>query len=349
MKRLSKRVTVALFVLVLIVSVLAIYVFTRTAAVRPIRVTGIIEGREVNFAPKAAGRIAKICCSEGDTVTEGQVLVNLDSADVVALVEQAAAEVEKARTDIGTADAAAETARANILSAEGDMKSAAADAEKARAQMRESEREAGRASKLFEKGYISRESRDQAVTTRDANIASFQSAKEKLSASGARKDAATAQLKVALGQLGSSKAGLRQAEANLSYYRSKLDDTIIKTTVTGTVIYKTLDSGETVAPGVTILTVVDLGSLYARVDIDETKIGGITLNSEAFVTVQGLPGRTFKGRIAEIGRYAEFATQRDVVRGREDIKTFRVKVRMDDTGGLLKPGMTVDVSIPVKT
>lgn len=61
--------------------------------------------------------------------------------------------------------------------------------------------------------------------------------------------------------------------------------------------------------------------------------------------VDGLPGRKFQGRVSEIGRYAEFATQRDVVRGREDIKTFRVKVRVDDPGGFLKPGMTVEVMI----
>jgi HlyD family secretion protein len=61
-----------------------------------------------------------------------------------------------------------------------------------------------------------------------------------------------------------------------------------------------------------------------------------------------MPGKTFQGKITEIGRYAEFATQRDVIRGRQDIKTFRVKVRVDDPERLLKPGMTVEVEIPKK-
>jgi HlyD family secretion protein len=74
----------------------------------------------------------------------------------------------------------------------------------------------------------------------------------------------------------------------------------------------------------------------------------VVLDGRASVTAEGLPGRVFKGKISEIGRYAEFATQRDVVRGREDIKTFRVKVRVEDPDGLLKPGMTVEVAIPVK-
>jgi hypothetical protein len=56
----------------------------------------------------------------------------------------------------------------------------------------------------------------------------------------------------------------------------------------------------------------------------------------------------FKGKVSELGRYAEFATQRDVTRGRQDIKTFRVKINIEDSAGLLKPGMTVEVEIPQK-
>jgi len=61
-----------------------------------------------------------------------------------------------------------------------------------------------------------------------------------------------------------------------------------------------------------------------------------------------MSGKAFRGKVSEIGRYAEFATQRDVTRGRQDIKTFRVKIKIDDKEGILKPGMTVSVEIPKK-
>jgi HlyD family secretion protein len=72
------------------------------------------------------------------------------------------------------------------------------------------------------------------------------------------------------------------------------------------------------------------------------------LGNDASVTVESRPGKVFRGRVSEIGRYAEFATQRDVTRGRQDIKTFRVKIKVDDKEGILKPGMTVSVEIPKK-
>jgi multidrug resistance efflux pump len=349
MKKRSIRIIVPLLIVLTVVVVLLIHFFSGNKEAAVIRVTGIIDGIEVNLASKVAGRISSICCNEGETVKEGQTAVTLESEDIKASVEQALAAVERAKADIKTAQALIENARANILGAEGDMKSASADADKSRTQMEEYGREAERAKELFAKNFISRESRDQAVTAYESSVASYDSSKEKLSAALARKKASEAQLRVAVSQLDSSKAALSEAEANVAFYRSKLDDTVIRAPVTGIVIFKSLEKGETVSPGVTILTVVDLRSLYARVDIDETKIGGVVLNGPASVTVDGLQGRVFKGRISEIGRYAEFATQRDVVRGREDIKTFRVKVRVDDPSGILKPGMTVEVAIPRKT
>lgn len=60
-------------------------------------------------------------------------------------------------------------------------------------------------------------------------------------------------------------------------------------------------------------------------------------------------GRTFGGRVVEINRYAQFATQTDVTRGRQDIKTFKVRIAVTDQSGYLKPGMTVGVDIPLRT
>ncbi|HEY3491244.1 MAG TPA: efflux RND transporter periplasmic adaptor subunit [Candidatus Deferrimicrobiaceae bacterium] len=312
-----------------------------------LKVTGIVDGIEVNLAPKVAGKIASIGCREGDRVSEGQLLVTLDSDDVKASVAQAAAAVARARADIRVASAAVESAASNIVGAEADIRSARADQAKAESQLAETRQETERRKSLLAEGFIPQETLDQAALVSDVNAASLDSAREKLNAARTRKEIAISQKVAAANQLESAKAGLAETEANLAFYRSKLADTGIKAPVSGTVIFKALEKGEMVSPGATILTIVDLGSLYARVDIDETRIGRIALGRPAFVTVEGVGGKTFDGSIAEIGRFGEFATQRDVVRGREDIKTFRVKVRFDDSSGTLKPGMTVEVRIPL--
>ena len=349
MNKWTKRVIAPIVVLLAVFLAIGVSLLFRNRKPPVFHVTGIIDGIEVNLSSKVAGKISRIACNEGDKIQAGQVVITLESDDIKASLDQAMAGVERAKANVKVAEASIGNSKANLLAAEAEVKSAAADLEKAGAQVEESRRQADRREDLFKRNLIAKESRDQMVTEHAINAAGYDSSKEKLNAARSRKDVAASQLSAAISQWNSSKAMLKEAEANRAFFRSKLEDTSIVTPVTGTVIFKALETGEMVSPGAAVLTIVDLDSLYARVDIDETKIGGVVLNGKAFVRVEGVPGKTFEGRISEIGRNGEFATQRDVVRGREDIKTFRVKARIADPSGTLKPGMTVDVEIPGKT
>ena len=310
--------------------------------------SGIIQGIEVNLAPKVAGRISEICCNEGDHVRKGQVAIRLESEELKATVAQATAGVERANANVGVAMSSITYTKANVESAEAEIKTAQADMEKAKVQMEEAERKMSRSLALYKREFISQEELDTAVTAYDASAADCTSWQSKIAAANSKRDAAVAQLRTAENQLDLAGADLRQAEANLAYNRARFADTTIASPISGAVVFKALEKGETVSPGQTVMTVVDLAGLYARVDIDETMVGGVVLDSEASITTGGRPARTFKGRVSEIGRYAEFATQRDVTRGRQDIRTFRVKITVEDPTGFLKPGMTVDVAIPRK-
>ena len=314
-----------------------------------VRSSGIVEGIEVNLSAKVSGKILEICCAEGDSVKQGQAVIRLESDDIRASVAQAYAGVAQAKADIASAGSAVENAKAALRSAEADINAAEADVENAQVRMDEQKLEMSRSKELSRKEYISKASFDQAVAAYDASVASFRSSQARLAASRAKKEAAAAQVNAAVNQVASSGARLKEAEANLEFYEAKLQDTVISSPITGTVVFKSLEKGEQASVGATILTIIDTANLYVRIDLEETAVAAIMLNAEAHITAEGLSGKEFKGRVIEIGRYAEFATQRDVTRGRQDIKTFRVKVKAEDPEGLLKPGMTVFVEIPKKS
>jgi HlyD family secretion protein len=345
-----KRKLILVGILVLTATAVLIFFFAKRG-MKPesIRTTGVVEGVEANISTMVSGRISKECCKEGDVVTKGDTVLEIENDDLRASVEQALAGVEKAKAEVSVSAAAIESAKANITSAEADIENAKADIEKARVQMEEAKRHTDRFNALYNKELISKESFETTVTNFETTIANYNSSKAKLTAASSKRDAVVAQLKTAENQLNSAKASLRQSEAILTYSRAKLAETAIKSSITGVVVFKALEKGETVSPGTTILTIVDVDNLYVRVDVEETMIGDIALNSEAIIRTSGTPGRVFKGKVSEIGRYAEFATQRDVTRGRQDIKTFKVKITVPNSGGLLKPGMTVQVEIPKGT
>jgi HlyD family secretion protein len=343
----KKRIVIITIVSVAILAII-FFAFNRGKDSGTNRSTGVIEGIEVNLSPKVAGRISFLCCNEGDTIKEGEIAVKLESDDLMASVEQAKAGVERAKAEIRVAESSIDNSRANILSAEADIKSAESDLEKARVQMELARSEMDRSTALFKKDFISKEALDVSVTAYHSSVADHASSQSKLASAHSKRNAAESQLQTAESQLTSAKASLKQSEAILSYAIARLSDTTITSPLSGNIVFKALEKGETVSPGMTILTIVNMHDLYARVDIDETLIDSILLNARASIRTEGPTGRVFNGTVYEIGRYAEFATQRDVVRGRQDIKTFRVKVRLEDTSGMLKPGMTVDVEMPRK-
>ena len=341
----KKSIFVAVAVLIVIAVLIIIYVRKEKRS-ETIKTAGIIEGTEVNLSPAVSGNISYMCCDEGDSVKEGEVTFKLESNDLMALVEQARAGVKKAMAEIKVSESAIENSRANIESSEADIKTALADTEKARVQMELAKKEMDRANTLYKQEFVSKDSLDVAVTQYNASLADYASSKSRISSANSKKDAAVAQLNTSESQLKSAESDLKQSEANLAYNLARLDYATITSPISGIVVLKALEKGETVSPGMTVLTIVDMKDLYARVDIDETLIDNVVLNSEALISPEGTPRRIFKGWVSEIGRYAEFATQKEVTRGRQDIKTFRVKIKFGDTGGVLKPGMTVEVEIP---
>jgi len=141
-------------------------------------------------------------------------------------------------------------------------------------------------------------------------------------------------------------ADVLSAQANAKFFADQLVDTEIKSPVDGIVVSKALEVGEWVTPGVPVLTVDDLSTIWARVNVEETDLGPLYIGKSAQVELPTMPPLIFTGRIMAIGQEGQFATEHDVRRGRQDIRTFYVKVQVLQAEGELKPGMTAEVSFP---
>ena len=139
-------------------------------------------------------------------------------------------------------------------------------------------------------------------------------------------------------------AAVASNKANVDFYHDQLRDTAIIAPVDGVVVNKALEVGEWVTPGTPILTVDDLATIWARVDVQETDLGSIYVGKAAQIVLPSEPPVEFSGRVMAIGQEGDFATERDVRRGRQDIRTFYVKVQVLQSSGELKPGMTAEVA-----
>ena len=200
-------------------------------------------------------------------------------------------------------------ARIEDIDIKNQLRKAEADTLQAQATMMNAQRTYERDQRLFEQHVIPAKDRDDARAAYDSAVAAV--------------------------------AGNK---ANIDYYKDQLHDTAIVAPVDGVVVNKALEVGEWVTPGTPILTVDDLSTIWARVDVQETDLGSIYVGKAAQVVLPTDPPVSFSGRVMAIGQEGNFATERDVRRGRQDIRTFYVKVQVLQADGELKPGMTAEVS-----
>ena len=84
-------------------------------------------------------------------------------------------------------------------------------------------------------------------------------------------------------------ANVLSAEANAKFYADQIVDTEIKSPVDGVIVSKALEVGEWVTPGVPILTVDDLSTIWARVDVEETDLGSLYIGKSAQVELPTNP------------------------------------------------------------
>jgi multidrug efflux pump subunit AcrA (membrane-fusion protein) len=142
-------------------------------------------------------------------------------------------------------------------------------------------------------------------------------------------------------------AQVEQAEGVLAGLEVQRDKLTIRSPMAGIITSKTVDHGETVAPGGILFTVSDLDEVTLTVYIPEDDFGLVHLGQEARVTVDSYPRRAFLGEVRFISSTAEF-TPRNVQTKKERVHmVFAVKVRLPNLDHALKPGMPADALLEI--
>lgn len=138
---------------------------------------------------------------------------------------------------------------------------------------------------------------------------------------------------------------VQEATAALRTSEARLHDTVIHASVSGVVLRKNIEAGETVGAGTPVLTIGDLENPWIKVYVKEDKLGLVKLGQKAEVTVDSYPGKVYEGTVAYMSSEAEF-TPKNVQTQEERVKlVFGVKVSVKNEKDELKPGMPADVKI----
>jgi len=281
----------------------------------------------VNVGATSFGRITHLMVKEGDHVKRGQVLATVESVQPEANVEAQKAAISAAKTDIASYVAAERTAEANVEHAKADLEQKKLDWE--------------RAQSLYQAGIVAKQDYDAKKAAYDTDVATLAQAVAGL-------NQAKAQTESARGHLGTQMATLR-------YNEDALSKTVSIAPFDGIVTNLPVREGETVVVGIqnaegsTLMTLADMSVITAEVKVDETDIVNIQLGQPAEVTVDALPGKTYKGHVTLVGdqallRSTGVATSQSTT-GTEEAKDFKVVVTLDSSSPELRPGLSTTAKI----
>lgn len=303
-----------------------------------IEATGTIEATTVNLSAKSQGVIQTIAVNAGDAVSHGQLMAELSRNDLLAQRERDALTVLKAEAKL--ADLQSGARDQEIQQAALALDAAVVTRDQALVDYEQAETDYRRLESLFEAEAIPQSEYEKAANMLENAANRLKLAENQVEVARSKLDLLESgnrpqQIKAAWVEVESSKAVLKATEA-------VLEDLKIISPIDGQVLSKNYEEGEYVTPGAPVITVADLSDMWIRVYIATDDLPHIKLGQQVSFTVSG-ETRVFSGKVEEIASQGEFTPKTIQTKQERANVVFGVKIRVEDTGGVLKPGMPADV------
>lgn len=270
---------------------------------------GEVDAPNVNLSSKARGKVEAIHVNRGDSVKAGDVVITLDSPELLAQVKAAQAQRDQAKSQLA-------------LSVHGTREESIryyeALLEQAKVNYDNAEKEYERNKAVSSKGYLSQSVLDNAIKARDAAYQQVNSAQANL-------DQALHGDRVEQKQI--YEAQLQQAEENLNQLMIQYNDLIVKSPVNGEVGSIPAEVGELFNATSPLLTVVRLSDAYFVFNIREDILVNIHKGDHVFLQVPALGKKEIETEVRYIAPMGDYATKRATrATGDFDLKTFEIRL-----------------------
>ena len=356
MKNRTKTIIIMLLVIIVGAAAFAGWWFYGREVPLPdglIQANGRIEGDHYIVAGKIPGRVIKLGAREGDFVTKGQIMAQMDDAQVSARVTQAKAGVKISKARFSAAQTRLEILKKDVPlkidTAKAGVSHIKAQLVAAKAGAGQAGRDAARIKTLLKEGAVEKQRSEEADlvwTAKRSELIIAQEALKQAQKRLAEAELGWIQIKAMKYEVKGYKAQVVQVEAVLAEARSLLDDLTIHAPAAGVITTRIVNSGEVVAAGSPMFDIVDLDRLYLKVYIPERVIGKVRLGLLARIYTDAFPDKPFPAKIRYIASQAEF-TPKEVQTPDERVKlVYAVRLYLDSNPEhRLTPGLPADAVI----
>jgi HlyD family secretion protein len=266
--------------------------------------------RLVNISADTMGRVTDLKVEEGQRVQKGQFLLQIDPRNLTTAYNQTSASLAAARSQMEQLRVAIDGTKASLKQAQDQL---------------------ARQQQLFKQGLTPKETLDNAenlVRMRQSDLNSQER------------------------QIETQRLRMTQEEASVENAKLNLSKVRIEAPITGIITRRNIEEGETVVigtmnnAGTVLLTVADMSVIEAEVEVDETDIPNVKLGQKAKVTIDAMGGKSFSGKVTEIGNSPIQAAGSTSA---SQATNFKVKVTLDGEIPEVRPGFTCTAEITTAT
>jgi membrane fusion protein (multidrug efflux system) len=302
-----------------------------------------VQGDISVVSPKVEGYVARLQVADNQIVRQGDVLVVIDDRDFRARVAEAEGAVAGAEAAIANIDSQLALQVSEIKRVEAALSSGEVE-------LRHAQQDYGRTQSLVKSNWVSRERFDSMEADLHKAEAALQERQAALVSERARTAVLTTQRRQA-------EATLMREEAMLRLARNNLDDTEIRAPIDGVVGNKGVQVGQYVKAGTQLLSIVPLAHVYVVANFKETQLAGMRPGQHVDIEVDAFSGQTLAGRIesfapASGSQFSLLPAENATGNFTKIVQRVPVRIALPERGplaGLLRPGMSVVVSVDTRT
>ena len=337
--------------LLIILGAAIVYYFATTRRDSGLVLVGTVDANQVIVSSKIQGRIEKLAVDEGTPVKQGDLIAQLDTAELEAQKRAAEATIRSLRSQVSGSRATELMTRgstsSDVQNAQAQLNATRASLNEAQANLGQQEADTKRTVSLADQGIASQQDKDRANFALAAARARVQTLRDQVHSAEAALAAAQARLHqthTAESTVAATQAQMSNAQAQLAEIEARLNYTRVVAPISGIVSVRAARQGEVVNPGEPIVTIVDPNDTWVRAAVPETFEAQTKVGDTLQVRMPG--GEIVPGKVIFKSTEGDFATQRDVNRMKRDIKTVALKLRIANPGMKYVTGMTAEVLLP---
>ncbi|MFN8551345.1 MAG: efflux RND transporter periplasmic adaptor subunit [Candidatus Obscuribacterales bacterium] len=283
-------------------------------------------------------------------------------------VEQAKLNVSQAKVD---AQGRIQQAQANVASQQAEYAQAEAQEAQAKAEYELAKIRIKRYDELVVQGAVTQDEADQAHST-------FKSAGATLNARRAAVASAAKQIAAAQAALTQAKSNalnppirfsqqqsdvktvaqneaavarakleLHNAKASIDEIQSNIDYLTIRSPIRGIVTARTVEPGAVVAAGQTVISLINLDTIFMRAYVPDNQAPQVRVNQTALIYYDSEPKKEIHGKVIEIDPTASFTPENIYFKEDRVKQVFGIKILIDNPDNFAKPGMPADADIDI--